>query len=144
MSNTSDGPFDNHILYQSLHAFVPANMPRWKKRLWNASDSFLSLFVIAPLAVSFWRGSWEGMDKYPDMFPVWNCFILGAVLHCAFAILREPLNAKFNKIKKLSGKSRIKSLNLCIVKKLYTYMFGIACISHWRGGWGVMEHYFGN
>jgi Fuseless len=131
MSRTSDGPFDNHVLYQSLSVFVSADPPRWKKRLLNASDSFLSLFVITPLVISHWRGSWEGMNLFPRIFPGLHCMILGAVVHFCLAMLREPLHSKYNSHKSLQSKSLMKSLNLYIVKKIYTYVFSMSCILHW-------------
>lgn len=131
MSRTSDGPFDNHVLYQSLSVFASSSPPPWKKRLLNASDTFLSLFVVSPLVISHWRGTWSGMDLFPHIFPGLNCMILGAVLHCGFAILREPLHSKYNSLKRLETKSLRKSFNLYILKKIYTYVFSMGCIMHW-------------
>lgn len=131
MSRTSDGPFDNHVLYQSLSVFASPESPRWRKRLLNASDTFLSLFIVSPLVISHWRGTWEGMNLYPRVFPGMNCMILGAVIHCCLAILREPLHSKYNSLRSLETKSLSKSFNLYIVKKIYTYVFSMGCIMHW-------------
>lgn len=137
--------WDNHVLYQSLGAFVGSHPPPWKKRLLNVGDTMLSLFVITPLVISHWRGTWGYMDLYPRIFPGWNCFILGAILHCCFAILREPLESKYHPN---SGTNRKKSLtrsiSLYCVKKIYTYLFSIGCIMMWRGGWQIMTDYYGN
>jgi Fuseless len=131
MSKTSDGPFDNHVLYQSLSVLAPLNPPPWKKRFMNAIDSFFSLFVISPLVISHWRGTWEFMNLFPRYFPGVNCMIFGAIIHCCLAILREPLHARYNTIKRLQTNSRSKTFNLYIVKKIYTYVFSIGCIMHW-------------
>jgi hypothetical protein len=131
MSKTSDGPFDNHVLYQSLSVFASSNPPPWKKRLLNFSDTCLSLFVVSPLVICHWRGTWEYMNLFPRIFPGLNCMIFGAIIHCCLAILREPLHTKYNSLKSLQTKSRSKSFNLYIVKKLYTYVFSIGCIMHW-------------
>lgn len=131
MSKTSDGPFDTHVLYQSLSVFASADTPRWKKRLLNASDTFLSLFVVAPLVVTHWRGTWDFMNQFPLIFPGLNCMILGALIHCGLAILREPLHANYNSEKTLQKMSRSKSFSLYIVKKVYTYVFSIGCIMNW-------------
>lgn len=168
MSRTSDGPFDNHVLYQSLSGFPTGEQSRWKKRLLNASDSFLSLFVVAPLVISHWRGTWGYMDLFPRIFPGLNCMIFGAVIHLGLAILREPLHSRYNSKKTIESKSRTKSFKLYLLKKIYTYSFSIGCIMHWyeitfnlrrsfitnfssrsrcmsrRGGWAVMEEYLGN
>lgn len=71
------------------------------------------------------------MDLFPRIFPGMNCMILGAVVHACLAILREPLHSKYNSFKRLQNKSRTKSFNLYIVKKIYTYVFSISCIMHW-------------
>lgn len=131
MSRTSDGPFDNHVLYHSLSVFAAVDPPRWKKRLLNACDIFLSLFVISPLVISHWRGTWDFMNQFPSIFPGMNCMIFGAIIHCGLAMLREPLHSKFNSFSRLQSKSLSKSLNLYIVKKVYTYVFSIGCIMHW-------------
>lgn len=56
MSRSSDGPFDNHVLYQSLSVFAPSHHPlgRCEKRLLNACDTFVALFIISPLVVCHW------------------------------------------------------------------------------------------
>jgi hypothetical protein len=75
-------------------------------------------------------------------FPHWNCFLMGGVLHTAFAILREPLQAKFS-VKGNVAKTRWQKVRRYIFTRIYTYIFSIGCIMHWRGGWGVMEQYLG-
>lgn len=131
MSRTSDGPFDNRVLYHSLSVFASVKPPRWKKRLLKACDVFLSLFVISPLVISHWRGTWDFMNQFPRLFPGMNCMIFGAIIHCGLAVLREPLNSKLTLFNRLQTKPLSKSLNLYIVKKVYTYVFSIACIMHW-------------
>jgi len=139
MSRTSDGPFDNHVLYQSLSVFVTSHAPRWKKRLLNVGDSFMSLFVVSPLVISHWRGTWQLMDFYGHHFPGLNCFIFGAVLHCFFAIIREPLHGQFNSAQRNHQRSLTYSVSLFVLKKVYTLLFSVGCIMHWRGGWALME-----
>lgn len=131
MSRTSDGPYDTRVLYQSFCVFTTTSPPKWRKRLLNLGDSFLSLFIISPLVIGHWRGTWGFMDQYPKIFPGINCMIAGAIIHCCLALLREPLHAKYNTFKQLHAKSRSKSLNLYITKKIYTYVFSIGVIMHW-------------
>lgn len=131
MSRTSTGPYDTHKLYSSLNTFASANLPRWKKRLLNVGDSFFSLFIVSPLVISFWRGTWEYMNLYPKIYPGINCMILGAIIHCCLAILREPLHTKYNSFKSLQTTSVTTSFNCFVFTKIYTYIFGIACIMQW-------------
>uniref|UniRef100_A0A1Q3FSF4 Putative conserved plasma membrane protein n=1 Tax=Culex tarsalis TaxID=7177 RepID=A0A1Q3FSF4_CULTA len=112
------------------------------KRILHAGDTLFSLFVISPLVVSHWRGTWGYMDLKGEYFPAWHSFALGSILHTALALLREPLQAEF------SGPSRQGQVKSCwrtvrrfLVIKVYTYVFSISCIMHWRGGWDVMRMY---
>lgn len=40
-------------------------------------DILLAIFVVTPLVVFAWRGSWGLMDIYPDYFPLLACFLVG-------------------------------------------------------------------
>ena len=131
MAKPCDGPFDNLNLYSSLNIFASANQPRWQKRLLNMGDSFLSLFIISPLVISFWRGTWEYMNLFPRLYPGMNCMIFGAIIHCFLAILREPLHTKYNSFKSSPNTSATKSFHFFVFKRMYTYFFGIACIMQW-------------
>lgn len=123
--------------------YTVANQPdRCTKRLLNAGDTLLSLLIISPLVVTHWRGTWVYMDHHSEHFPAWNCFIFGGVIHSAFALLREQLHAQFVTSNK-KNKSFLEKLKLCVVFKLYMYIFSISCNMHWRGGWAVLELYFG-
>lgn len=116
---------------------------RWAKRTMNVLDTLMSILVISPLAVAHWRGTWALMDLYGEYFPTWNCFIIGGILHTAFALLREYLHTEF--ARPSDGiKSWRRTLVRHIVTKLYTYVFSVGSIMHWRGGWALLTEYFGN
>ncbi|XP_055600468.1 uncharacterized protein LOC129749513 isoform X2 [Uranotaenia lowii] len=110
------------------------------KRMLHAGDTLVSLFVISPLVVSHWRGTWDYMDQKKEYFPPWQCFLSGSLLHTFFALLRGPLQAVFS-VPSNGEKSRWKTVRRFVVFKVYTYVFSISCIMHWRGGWNVMEMY---
>lgn len=40
-------------------------------------DILLSVFVVTPLVVFAWRGSWGYMDSHMDYFPIFPCFLIG-------------------------------------------------------------------
>lgn len=133
------------------HKIVPMDDPdvyslilppgRCTKRFLNASDVFLSLIVISPLVIIHWRGTWALMDDYK--FPPMNCFILGMVFHLAIAMVREFLYSEYKKTKM---KKRTWKRVVCrsFLTKLYAYLFSWTCQMHWRGGWAVIDEYFGN
>ncbi|XP_058819436.1 uncharacterized protein LOC131682175 isoform X1 [Topomyia yanbarensis] len=119
----------------------PFNQQRtWRKRILHASDTFLSLFVISPLVVTHWRGTWSYMDLKSEFFAPWFCFLLGSCLHTTFALLREPLHAQFSRPSD-GVKCWWKTTRRFVVSKIYTYIFSVSCVMHWRGGWGVMQMY---
>jgi Fuseless len=129
--STSDGPFDTHILYLNFRAFNSICEEKWKKRLLNLSDSLISLFIIGPLVVAYWKATWCWMDRYPSLYTGSNCFIFGALLHCALCVLREPLNTHYHSIQSQQKLTFNKKFNIFVAKKMYTYIFSMACIMNW-------------
>ncbi|GAB0100114.1 uncharacterized protein DMENIID0001_161060 [Sergentomyia squamirostris] len=121
-------------------SLTPPN--RWIKRLLHVSDTIVSLVIITPLAVAHWRGTWSFMDYHEDIFPPWHCFLLGSVLHTAFALLRESLHDEFSSNR--GTKSWCRTIKNFIISKIYTYIFSVACILQWRGGWAVLDLHLGH
>lgn len=137
--NLNDDNSDINILFH----YSNLNRPnRCLKRLLHAGDTFFSIFIISPLVVAHWRGTWNYMDLKAEYFPPWHCFLLGMVLHTTFALLRESLIAEYSKPSN-GIKSFGKTFRRFIITKVYTYVFSIGCIMHWRGGWDVMRLYLG-
>lgn len=108
---------------------------RIKKRILLTSDALIAVFIVTPLVVAFWRGTWSLMDKNPKIFPVINSFFLGGALHLSFAIVKDIL------YKTVIAKNRtiVQITKSHVIRKLYTYIFAISCVLHWRGTWGVLD-----
>lgn len=139
---------NNNSIQRSLSADIlffayPERPSKFEKRLLNSLDTFLSLFIITPLVVAHWRGTWDFMDQYAEHFPAWNCFILGSVLHVLFTLLRETLHAEFVQPSPGRQKTFRQKLRQFMITKAYTYCFSVGCIMQWRGGWDVIKGYFG-
>lgn len=115
---------------------------RCTKRLLNVTDTLISLFIISPLVVTHWRGTWTFMDHHMEYFPPWHTFIFGAVLHTTLVLLRELLHAKL-KTNDPEKKTRKRTIFKAICTKIYLYIFSLGCILNWRGGWAVLQIYFG-
>ncbi|KAJ1519725.1 hypothetical protein ONE63_004983 [Megalurothrips usitatus] len=98
-------------------------------------DSLLSLHVIAPLVITFWRGLWQLLGMYPAALPPWGLASFGAVLHCALALSRDVFMSVFN-CRRYPEPARnfVKVLTRC-----YTYVFAVACIAHWRGVFDLLD-----
>lgn len=119
---------------------------RCTKRFLNVSDTIISLFLISPLVVAHWRGTWVFMDHHKEYFPPWHTFIFGAFLHLTLVLLRELLHDKLS-MGKTDQQHRCtfkQTIIKYICTKVYLYIFSVGCIMNWRGGWAMMEMYFGN
>lgn len=132
MSSSVDGPFDNHILYKTLKAHGRPYSTLWRRRILSLSDSLISLFIVGPLVVAYWKGTWQTMDEFPHIYLPLNCFVFGAIIHCCFCLLREPFQDKFHfslsEPKKVSVARKFKHF---LIKRFCTYIFSIGIIMHW-------------
>lgn len=93
--------------------------------------------------MTHWRGTWVFMDHHKEHFPAWQTFIFGGAMHTALVLLRELLHAKM-KVKDPRKKTKKRSICKAMCTKLYVYVFSVASILNWHGGWAVLEMYFGN
>ncbi|XP_054006802.1 uncharacterized protein LOC128891378 [Hylaeus anthracinus] len=113
---------------------------KMQKRILSIGDSFLSMILITPLAVGFWEGTWTMMDLHGEWFPGVFCFLFGVLLHTSFAIFKNFLQ---DRVADAWRKKTCSSVAVCkLAQILYTYIFGVACILHWRGGWIVFDWFF--
>lgn len=131
------GPSDDPDVYSLI---LPPN--RCTKRCLNTCDVCLSLVVISPLVIIHWRGTWAIMDENMEYFPPMNCFLFGMIFHFVIAMIREFLYSEYKKTK---TQKRTWTRVMCrsLLTKLYAYLFSWTCQMHWRGGWAVVDQYFG-
>ena len=100
-------------------------------------DASFSAFVVAPLVVSYWRGTWNLTDKY--LIPSDKVqskvvsLIIGIIGHLVFTIGQGWLRNNFSPDRQ--------RLTFYIVSRLYSSIFGIVCVNCWRGGWQLIDHY---
>ncbi|CAH2108597.1 unnamed protein product [Euphydryas editha] len=104
---------------------------------YGAGDALFSAIVVAPQVISVWRGTWGIMELQPHLFPHAQTFVLGNILHISFALIRSVL---LSRSKNAWGEGRAgKWLRERFVCRIYTYIFILANIMHWRGGWGLLD-----
>lgn len=100
-------------------------------------DSFYSSFVVAPLVVSYWRGTWNLSDtylmKHSKIESSVASLVIGIVGHLVFTIWQGSLRNHFD-----PNRHR---LTFYCGSRLYTSIFGIVCVNCWRGGWQLIDHY---
>jgi hypothetical protein len=100
-------------------------------------DTFYSSLVIAPLVVSYWRGTWNLSHKYlfqeNELHSQIASLIIGIVGHLVFTIGQGSLRNHFN-----PNRHR---LTFYIGSRVYTSIYGIICVNCWRGGWQLIDRY---
>uniref|UniRef100_A0A336M8G3 CSON012613 protein n=1 Tax=Culicoides sonorensis TaxID=179676 RepID=A0A336M8G3_CULSO len=134
------------LLSNSLSADIlffayPERPRKCTKRLLHIFDTIISLFVISPLVIAHWRGTWNIVSS--EYYKPTYCFIIGSGLHVAFTLLREILHAEFVVPEPGTKKCWKRKLRRFFITKAYTYCFSVGCIMQWRGGWDAFEEYFG-
>lgn len=102
-------------------------------------DSVLSIFVFAPLVVSYWRGTWQLLEIY--LLP--NKEHVSAWCSLAFGIgVTVVLGLTQTWLEKWLCWSRSKVIFI-LGSRLYTAVFALAGVNHWRGVWTVLALYTG-
>lgn len=114
---------------------------RCTKRFLNIIDTFISLLLVTPLVVAHWKGTWVFMDNHKEYFPPWETFILGGFVHLTMVLLRELVHRKLTH--KDGERTRLRRIIKFLSTKIYLYVFSVGCILNWRGGWAVLEMYWG-
>lgn len=127
----------NAVVY---HIILPPG--RCTKRFLHISDTFISLFIVTPLVVAHWHGTWVFMDHNSEYFPPWPMFIFGGFVHLVLVLLRGLMHDKLS-----MGEKGERTLKQRIIKyiftKVYLYVFSVGCIVNWRCGWAMLEMYHG-
>ncbi|XP_068227193.1 uncharacterized protein fusl [Palaemon carinicauda] len=102
-------------------------------------DSLLSIFIFAPLVVGYWRGCWQLMDHYllPNnkLISIMTSLSIGLFSGLFFCLLQGPLA-------RLCDNDRRPRLHL-FVSRMYTMIYCVCCVNHWRGVWATWDFYTG-
>lgn len=114
----------------------------WRKLKNNKSilhclDCFLTLAIIGPLTVLFWRGTWEIMEMNHEHFRGWPTYFFSMSIHFSFALIREPLQTHLNQNKQWK-----KTLGCKLSMRLYIYVFAVVSVMQWRSVWVLLDSFF--
>lgn len=103
--------------------------------LLDAIDSLFSASVVAPLVVTYWRSTWGFMDIYlcpsNKIRSAIFSLIIGIIGHLIFTIGQGLWRNNFD-----PDRHR---LTFYVGSRLYTLIFGVICVNHWRGGWQLID-----
>ncbi|XP_063379043.1 uncharacterized protein LOC134665907 isoform X2 [Cydia fagiglandana] len=85
-----------------------------------------------------WHGMWGLMEPAPDYFPYAQIYVLSIMVHVCFALLRSYLLDRsvgaWGEEKRAGRWLRERALS-----RVYSYVFILANVMHWRGGWGLFD-----
>ncbi|XP_014472937.1 PREDICTED: uncharacterized protein LOC106743524 isoform X1 [Dinoponera quadriceps] len=124
---------------RKTHTLIPSKT-KGRKRAFSLLDTLISLSIVGPLAIGFWRGIWTWMDLHADLFPDWFCFASGVFLHVIFAFYQDRCHDVY--MDEWTKSSALGRLPYRALRILYTYVFGVACNAHWRGCWIIISDYY--
>jgi uncharacterized membrane protein len=144
----SDDSFNNNDEEKSVENFLQRNKksPKYlalinkkevKVPLISTFDTVVSLIILTPCVVGFWRGAMGLMDIYYKYFPAWHSTLLGLSVHLLFSFTQEHV---CDIVKKKSENKRKKILKM-IVSRMYIFVFALTSIVHWRGAWLLIDQY---
>ncbi|CAG4949358.1 unnamed protein product [Colias eurytheme] len=105
----------------------------------GAGDAIFASAVVTPLVVGVWRGIWGVMDLHPRMFPHAETYLLGMLIHACLSVAKTRLFARSANAWSEGGAGRW--LRERLLTCCYTCVFILACIIHWRGGWGLIDSF---
>lgn len=103
----------------------------------NVLDILISSFIVAPLVVGYWRGTWNlsVLLIYPEdqLIAGYTCTIVGLCGQFLLNYFQGSLKYALD-----PNKHR-----LCyyIMSRLYTYVFGLCCVNTWAGYWVLIAEY---
>ncbi|XP_070498973.1 uncharacterized protein [Chironomus tepperi] len=118
-----------------------------KKRFLNFLDCCISLFIVSPLVVGFWKGLWNNINYYHEVyniFPIWESLIICYILSSSIYYARDHLESFIitgndNKVKSIY----LKGLRRTIIYRIYHYIFAFSSIMIWRCIWEIIPIYAG-
>ncbi|XP_075974622.1 transmembrane protein fuseless isoform X2 [Anticarsia gemmatalis] len=106
---------------------------------YGIGDAVFSCFIVAPQVVSVWRGTWGIMEQNPELFPYAQIYLLGIVIHICFALVRTKLLARSAGAYSNPNGGAACWITERMLSRVYTYVFILCNIMHWRGGWGLLD-----
>lgn len=81
VSNEQIEQIKNNVLKQTKNK-------KSKVNILSTLDVLISVFIVTPLVVACWRGTWELMDIYDVYFPAFESFIIGKCVQLIMKTLR--------------------------------------------------------
>ncbi|XP_060528730.1 uncharacterized protein LOC132703474 isoform X2 [Cylas formicarius] len=110
-----------------------------KKVILSTLDIFISSFIVSPLVIACWRGTWQLIDLYSYYFPPWESFLVGTTIHLIIALGQHIFYDLLNE----DGKCWWRRIITFTSTKLYIIVFHSITNLYWRSAWLITDEYFG-
>lgn len=130
-------------IYTELSEKVGENGLR--KKFFNFIDSMISMFIVSPLVVGYWRGMFDNFKIYNEnygIFPVWIFLIISSTVIFIFNYYRPFLNSNIIENQKIID-SKWTRIKCKITTRVFLYIFSVFGIMSWRCYFEVSEILFG-
>lgn len=105
--------------------------------LLSVLDSAISIIVVSPCVVGYWRGVWEliSMYIYPEepFFSGIISIVIGFSGHFLAAFFKDDIKSYLDPHKR--------RLTYLVLSRLYTIFLGFTCVNTMRGIWLLMDEY---
>ncbi|CAG0884064.1 unnamed protein product [Darwinula stevensoni] len=102
-------------------------------------DAALSIFLIGPMVVFYWRGTWQVMDAYlmpeSEGSSAWVSLGVGLLVPLTAYLSQHHLDLY------LAQKSPWPVF--AVLSRVYTAVYAFGTVSHWRGTWKLLDYYTG-
>ncbi|CAO1362669.1 unnamed protein product [Diamesa tonsa] len=113
-----------------------------KKQFYHLCDSLVSIFIIGPLVVGVWRGTWNLINYYGEYFPLWSSLSVSLSCMVLLNYFRRDFHDKFIELPK-HNKSFGKTVKRLVIMRTYHYIFHFCSIMTWRCIWDIVPSIWG-
>ena len=111
----------------------------------HVADVFWSIFLITPLTIFYWGGTWKLMDLF--ILPgqtVYSAVVSLAVgtVGCLAGYILMPYLDRYRPVS-TSNYTAPFSYKHILVSRTCIYILALAVLNYWRGLWTLLDHYIG-
>lgn len=117
---------------------VPKTIIKQTQLCFRLSDVCISLLVIFPLVIGFWRGVWNLTHYYSNLYDVepWLSVGLGYAIPFVLYWFQEPL-------RKHVHPRKMNFIVFYITSRYLLFLHSFGCVNQWRGLWALMDIHTG-
>ncbi|CAG7837060.1 unnamed protein product [Allacma fusca] len=117
---------------------VPKFILKQTQLCYRMSDVLVSLVIVFPLVIGFWRGVWNLMEYYSKLYGVdpWLCIGVGYSIPFFLYWLQEPL-------RKHIRPRKMNFVLFYITSRYLLLLHSFGSVNQWRGLWELLDQQLG-